>query len=134
MELDQIIMNFWKDVTAQNAEGLQSYFQTDAYVRWNNTSEQFTADEYIKANCEYPGSWQGDVERIIQTDNLVVSVTRIYSTDTCVSLHATSFFEFINGKISVLNEYFGDDGAAPQWRQEMHIGKPIREIRNTEQY
>jgi hypothetical protein len=126
MEYDQIIRNFLRDAAAQNAEALKSYFHTDAYVRWNNTNEQFTADEYIKANCEYPGSWQGDVERIVQTENLCISVFRLYSKDTGASFHATSFFEFNNGKITVLNEYFGDDGDAPKWRQEMHIGSPIR--------
>ncbi|NLJ40498.1 MAG: nuclear transport factor 2 family protein, partial [Clostridiales bacterium] len=25
-----------------------------------------------------------------------------------------------------LDEYWGDDGPIPQWRKDMHIGKPIR--------
>lgn len=42
-----------------------------------------------------------------------------------MSVHATSFFEFRNGKIKVLDEYWGDDGKVPQWRIEKQIGKPI---------
>ena len=31
---------------------------------FNCTNEHFTIDEYIIANCEYPGEWDGIVERI----------------------------------------------------------------------
>ena len=29
-------------------------------------------------------------------------------------------------KIISVDEYWSDDGEAPQWRQEMHIGRPIK--------
>jgi hypothetical protein len=43
-----------------------------------------------------------------------------------MSFHVTSFIEIIEGKIKTLDEYWGDDGPIPQWRKDMHIGKPIR--------
>ena len=122
---EQYIRNFWSEAAAQNAAALKAYFASDAYIRWNNTNEQFTVDEYIRANCEYPGAWCGAVERIECAGALCISVARVWLADESASFHATSFFEFCGDKIAVLNEYWGEDGAAPQWRREKHIGKPI---------
>jgi len=33
------------------------------------------------------------------------------------------FYEFYSGQT---HEYWGDDGIAPQWRQDKKIGKPIK--------
>jgi len=38
----------------------------------------------------------------------------------------TAFAKLENGKISRLDEYYSECGPAPQWRQEMKIGKPIK--------
>ena len=126
MEKNQLITNFWSDIAAQNAVALKEYFHPDAYVRWNNTNEQFTVDEFLVANCEYPGNWQGEVERIELIGDLAISVTRVWVADNSASFHVTSFFEFCYDKITALNEYWGEDGTAPQWRLEKHIGKPIK--------
>ncbi len=126
MDKIPLIHTFWSDVAAQNAAALEAYFLPNAYIRWHNTNEEFTVEEYIIANCEYPGNWQGEIERTLQIDDLVVSVTRVWSSDNSSSFHVTSFFEFSNEKVIALNEYWGDDGIAPGWRLEKHIGKPIK--------
>lgn len=126
MEKNQFIKNFWSDVAAQDAAELKAYFNPNAYVRWNNTNEQFTVDEFLVANCEYPGDWRCEVERIELIDDLAISVSRVWLSDNSASFHVTSFFEFYNDKIEVLNEYWGDDGVAPMWRLDKHIGKPIK--------
>lgn len=126
MEKKQLIKNFWSDIAAQHATKLKEYFHPDAYVRWNNTNEQFTVDEFLVANCEYPGNWRGEVERIEQIGDLAISVARVWTADNRASFHVTSFFEFCNDKIAVLNEYWGDDGVAPQWHLDKHIGKAIK--------
>ncbi|MGL5693364.1 MAG: hypothetical protein ACRCXA_04750 [Peptostreptococcaceae bacterium] len=59
-------------------------------IKWHCTNENFNVDEYIVANCEYPGVWNGDVERIIQFNSDIITVTRIWNED--ISCHATSFF------------------------------------------
>ena len=125
MDKKQIIREFWKDVILQNAEGMKKYFDDDAFVRWHNTNEHLSAEEYIRANCEYPGEWRGKVERIEQLYDLVISVTRVWSEDETESFHAISFIAFHGDKIAAIDEYWGDDGAAPQWRLDKHIGKPI---------
>ena len=43
-----------------------------------------------------------------------------------LSFHVASFFRLREGKIARLEEYWGDDGPAPGWRQEKQIGTPIR--------
>lgn len=129
MDRKQLIISFWGDIAAQKADALREYFEVDAYVRWNNTNEQFTVDEFIIANCEYPGEWRGEVERMESMGKLLISVARVWSSDNSMSCHVTSFFEFGgDNKIAVLNEYWGDDGTAPQWRLEKHIGRPIKQV------
>ncbi len=122
----QIILDFWQDVANQNANNLQNYFLSNATIKWHNTNEQFSVEEYIRANCEYPGDWCGEVERIELVGNLGITATRVWLSDNSASFHATSFFEFIDDKIISLNEYWGDDGVAPQWRLDKEIGKPIK--------
>ena len=52
---------FWKDVLQQNRDTLADWFRPDAAIRWHCTNEQFTVPEFIRANCEYPGKWDGTV-------------------------------------------------------------------------
>ena len=126
LNIKQILLDFWKDVADQNSNNLQSYFLSNATINWNNTNEQFSVEEYIRANCEYPGEWRGDVKRIELVGNLGITASRVWLSDNSASFHVTSFFEFSDDKIISLDEYWGDDGVAPQWRLDKKIGKPIK--------
>ena len=53
------IKAFWRAVLAQDEPEIRAYFAPDAYVNWHCTNEHFTVDEFITANCEYPGEWDG---------------------------------------------------------------------------
>ena len=70
-----------KAVLAQDAEKIRNYFSKDAYVNWHCTNEHFTVDEFIIANCEYPGDWDGTIERVEQSGNLYITVTKVYPKD-----------------------------------------------------
>lgn len=83
-------------------------------------------DEYIIANCEYPGEWNGVVERTEEMGNLLVTVANVYPKDKSVSFHVTSFIKIVNDKIISLDEYWADDSDAPQWRLDKHIGTAIK--------
>jgi len=72
------IQQFWSDVLAQRADEIREYFHTDAYVNWHCSNEHFTVEEFIRANCEYPGDWDGEVEKIVTTDDLIITATRVY--------------------------------------------------------
>ncbi|MDO4721368.1 MAG: nuclear transport factor 2 family protein [Peptostreptococcaceae bacterium] len=120
------IKDFWRAVVEQNPEKLRRFFKETATVSWHNTNEQFTVDEFIRANCEYPGQWDGEVERIEELGDRIITVTRVFSRESSVSVHATSFISVEDGKIASIDEYWGDDGDAPQWRADMRIGRKIK--------
>ena len=63
MDINNFIVNFFNDVMEQK-ESLREYFDENAKILWYETNEQFTVEEYIKINCEYPGNWIGKVNRI----------------------------------------------------------------------
>lgn len=125
MNLSGQVRKLWDDINNQVWDNLSSYFASNAVVNWNNTNEQFSVEEFAAANREYPGKWNVDVERIEEIGNLVISVVKVRLEGEEISFHATSFFEFEGDKIILLNEYWGDDGSAPQWRIDRKIGRPI---------
>lgn len=119
------ITDFWNAVLRQDADAIRKSFHPDAWVNWHNTNEHFTVEEFIRANCEYPGQWAGEVERIVTTPDWIVTATHVYDREKTMSFHAVSFFHVTEGKIASIEEYWGDDGQAPQWRQDKHIGTKI---------
>ncbi len=126
MDKRQLVKEFWRDIAAQNKVSLQSYFSPGAIINWHNTTEQFSVDEFIMANCEYPGEWHGHVERVEGvSDDLVITVARVWAADDEFSCRAVSFFRFRDAKIVQIDEYWGDDGPPPQWRLDMAIGRKI---------
>lgn len=118
---------FWQAVLAQDARAIRTFFHGDACVNWHCTNEHFTVEEFITANCEYPGDWDGRVERVETVDDLLITVTNVYPRDKSASFHVTSFIRVREDQIVCLDEYWADDGDAPQWRREMHIGTAIRQ-------
>jgi len=114
---------FILDVASQNADSLRRHFTPDAIICWHDSNEQLTVPEYIRANCEYPGQWRGEVRRVEIIDGGVVIVASISSSES--SHFVTSFIRLTNGKISRLDEHYSDCGEVPEWRREMNIGKPI---------
>ena len=124
--LDMKIEKFWSAVLSQRADEIREYFHPDAWVNWYNTNEHFTVEEFIRANCEYPGEWDGEVEQVIVTDTHIITATHVFSKDKTQSFHAASFIRVVDGKIASVEEYWGDDGDAPRWRLEKHIGTKIK--------
>lgn len=119
------IHRYWRAALAQRAPEMAAFFHEDAVIRWHNTNELFTVPEFIQANCQYPGQWAGEVERVEELGDPVITAAHVWSADRTVSCHATSFFRLQSGKIIALDEYWGDDGPPPQWRLDMGVGAPI---------
>lgn len=119
------ISAFWEAVLAQDEVAMQSYFDENSRIYWHNTNEKFAADEFIKANCQYPGEWEGTVERFVETDDTVITVVKVKQKGMDCAFHVTSFFKLKENKINHIDEYWGDDGDAPQWRLELKIGRKI---------
>jgi len=72
------VKHFWDAVLAQDRDAIGKYFREDAYVNWHCTNERFTVEEYSKANCDYPGDWDGEIERMERSGSLIVTVTRVF--------------------------------------------------------
>lgn len=123
MDTKNFIKQYWNYVTTKDEEKLKGCFCKDACIRWYNTNEEFNVSEFMRANCDYPQSWKGRIERIEQNGSTVITAVRIFNEK--MSFHAVSFFNMEGEKIKTLDEYWGDDGEAPEWRKDKHIGKPI---------
>lgn len=117
---------FWRDILRQDEIAIKDYFHENAYVNWHCTNEHFTVQEFIRANCEYPGAWDGEMEEKYQLGDLYITVMRVFAKDGPASFHVTSFIKTSAGKIVAMDEYWGDDGPAPQWRLDKHIGTVIK--------
>lgn len=120
------IHHYWRAVLEQNEQEIRSFFHEDACINWHCTNERFNLDEFIVANCEYPGHWDGVIERVEAIDDLVITVTLVYPTDKSAFFHVTSFIRMLDDKIVSIDEYWADHGTAPQWRLDKHIGASIR--------
>ena len=125
MERKTILAAFWRAVAAQERDLLRVFFAEGAEVLGPKTNERFTVEEYLQANCEYPGKWHGKLEKKLDTAEGSVTVTRVWSEE--FSVRAISFFQWQGEKILRLEEYWSDDGAPPEWRQKMQIGQQITE-------
>ena len=119
------ICHFLSAVLAQDEPAISNYFHADAYVNWHCSNEHFSVDEFIIANCEYPGDWDGTIERVERIGNLYITAVKVYPKDRSAYFHVVSFIRTENDKIVSMDEYWADDGNPPQWRLDKHIGTPI---------
>ena len=120
------VERFWQDVINQNRSSLSSFFCEEAVIRWHCTNEQFTVSEYIQANCDYPGKWKGNLERVEKFDSQMIIVGKVQSEDETVQCHVISFILLRDDKIMEMDEYWADDGEPPAWRKALKIGTPIK--------
>lgn len=121
MNINNFILNFFNDVMDQK-KSLREYFDANAKILWYETNEQFTVEEYIKINCEYPGDWVGKIKRIEYKDDLIIFVGEVKPKDGLSCFYCTSFVTMKNNKILLLEEYWTKVVEAPIWRREKNIG------------
>ncbi len=117
---------YWRAVFAQDREELPRFFAEGAEICWHCTDERFTVDEFVIANCDYPGEWEGELLRVFDGDP-VAMVAKVWAKGGSVSCHVTSFARLQQDMIVRLDEYWADDGEAPSWRKELGLGRPIGE-------
>ena len=90
-------------------------------MNWHCTNEHFNVNEYIRANCEYPGEWTGELERTEKAGDMIITAAHVYPKDKSWSLHVTSFFKLEDSKIKSIDEYWAEDGEAPEWRKSLKV-------------
>ena len=116
---------FFDAVIRKDRAALRGFFRADALIRWPCTGECFSLEDYLRANCEYPGDWAGEIERVERCGDLTILVTRVWPRDRGTSFHAVSFLRCVDGRIAELDEYWADDGPPPTWRQALGLGQPL---------
>lgn len=119
------LSQYWQDTLRQDADAMRRYFRPDARIRWHNSNECFTAEEFLRANCEYPGNWDGEIQRVEQLGMLYITVVHVRNRENEQSFHVTSFLQTDGEKITAIDEYWGNDGPAPKWRIEKQLGMTI---------
>ena len=119
------IGSYWDAVLRQQAEKMRTFFHKDALIRWPNTNESFTVEEFIRANCEYPGEWEGQIEQAVEAGDVIFTIVHVISADHQASFHVASLIRIKDERIMSLDEVWGDDGSAPQWRLDLHLGSSI---------
>ncbi|MBF0775195.1 hypothetical protein BVE84_01460 [Streptococcus azizii] len=119
------VKSFVHAVLTQDEGRLRTFFADNATIRWHCTNECFSVDDYIRANCDYPGDWDGEIERMEEMGDTIILVTRIFPVDKSFSVHAVSFLKIQEKLIVELDEYWADNGDIPDWRKAMSLGRPI---------
>ena len=117
-ETERKILDLWEAIAQQNEEKLIRFFTPDAHILWPNTDERFDLSGYLRANCDYPGRWSGKVEKIALDGSW--SVAKVWSPEGSASRTVT-FYQWRNGKIEQMVEYWGDIGPAPEWRNGLAL-------------
>lgn len=118
---------YWRAVLDQDRAAMGGFIHENAVVNWHCSNESFTAEEFIRANCEYPGDWDGVMERLERMGDLIITAVRVFPKDQSASFHCVSFIRVQDERIISIDEYWGDDGPPPAWRLEKKIGRKIHE-------
>ena len=118
---------FFTAVLSQDGEAIRAFFHPGAQIRWHCTRELFTVDEFVRVNTEYPGDWTGEVEHELCVGEngsyLAVVAGHITERNSGASFHCVSYLRIHGGRIASLDEYWADDGAPPEWRRALNIGR-----------
>lgn len=122
MDMERFAKRYWKCVADQDRT-MEKCFSEDAVIRWQTTDEEFTVADLVEAHCQRPGRRKVVIERMNRVGETLVTVVHLWMEGT--SYYVTSFFQMHRGRIVQLDEYWGENIEAPQWRTEAQIGTRI---------
>ena len=122
MDMERFAKRYWKCVADQDRM-MEKCFSEDAVIRWQTTDEEFTVADLVEAHCQRPGRRKVVIERMQRVGEHLVTVVHLWMEGT--SYYVTSFFQMQRGRIVQLDEYWGENVEAPQWRTEAQIGTRI---------
>lgn len=124
------VYSFWDAVLRQDAARMRTFFTDSARISWPCTAENFTAEEFIRANCAYPGAWTGTVERVEQAGDTMISVSRVCAAEgrtllplsiqvhhaVCDGFHVARFLDALQTRISAFQPRGAGDASPPAGR------------------
>ncbi len=122
MDMERFAKRYWKCVADQD-KMMEKCFCEEAVIRFQTTDEEFTVADFVRVHCERPGRRKVVIERMHRVGESLVTVVHLWMEGT--SYYVTSFFQMSRGRILQLDEYWGENVEAPQWRTEAQIGTRI---------
>ena len=111
-----LIQQYWERFSQGKYFQAAALMAPDAVIRWPNTGEAFSREQFVAVNQNYPGSWRITLEKLRQTCETVITIAKIESLDSSQSFYAVSFFAVKEGLISEITEYWGENTPSPSWR------------------
>ena len=101
----------WARIGARQWDRPPELIDPDLTVGYVHTGELLDADGFLRANSEYPGVWQVDVEEIVGKGDRAVSRARVF--DDGQSFYVASFARTAAGRLAAMTEVWTDTGQPP---------------------
>lgn len=105
--LESIELRAWGDVA--------ELLHPDFYAVFPQSGEQFTREDYVRLNCEYPGEWHISIQNVLYAGDWIITEVDV-SIEAKID-RAVSFFHIESSLIVELREYWPDPFPIPAWRQ-----------------
>lgn len=114
---DFLVREYWDKISAQQWDAAQNLLHPRFIAEWPQSRERFdNPADYIQMNREYPGTHRVEVVHVIAQSDRAAATVYIHAQDTGQKTFATSWFEFKDGKIVRLTEFWAEPYAAPEAR------------------
>lgn len=121
----ELVLAFWDAFDRFEFEAVADLLHDDFVCEWLQSGELIRGrDNMIAVNKYYPGRWRIYVDRLVDGGDVIV--TEIRAVDGDESNPAISFFEFADGKIIKIHEYWPDAMDAQSWRTQWVERLPVR--------
>lgn len=130
----ETVKNLWSLFDERKFVETKPLFHENLEVHWITSKEVFTgADIFIAVNEEYPGSWRTIPVKIAKygsgtadgnaesNENKVFSLVHVFAVERTEEFYVTSFFEFKDGLIKRIEEYWSTVENPPEWREKYRI-------------
>lgn len=115
---ETLVRTYWHNISDQKWEEAESLLHPNFIAEWPQSRERFRdRAAYIQMNREYPGTHRVEILQMEAREDRAVATVFIHAVDTGQKAFATSWFEFTEGKISKLTEFWAEPYPAPEARK-----------------
>ena len=120
----ELVLALWDAFDRFEFDTVADLLHDDFVCEWSQSGELIRGrDNFIAVNKNYPGQWRIHVDRLVDAGDVIV--TEIRAVDGEVSNPAISFFEFADGKIIKIREFWHDTMDAQSWRTQWVERLPV---------
>ena len=120
----ELVLALWDAFDRFEFEAVADLLHDDFVCIWTQSGELIRGrDNFIAVNKHYPGRWRIQVHRLVDGGDVIV--TEIHAVDGDDANPAISFFEFTDGKIIKIREFWPDVMDAQSWRAQWVERLPV---------